>query len=247
MQIVIDNLLTNYESYENTKAKDYLVILPGWMRTSSAWQPIAEELNKKYSVIILDFPGFGKTTKPSDDFDTYKYASFVRTFLKKLEISKATFLGHSFGGQVATVLAANTPLVKKLILVDSAGIEKPTSGERIKINIAHTLSPLKKLLPKKLTYKISNLLGSPDYNRAGEMRKIFTQIISQDLTHLLPKIKAPTLILWGDKDKVLNPKLTKVYKKLIPNSRVRIIWEAGHSPHKDKPKEFLEILCQWLQ
>lgn len=247
MQIVIDKLLTNYESYENTEAENYLVILPGWMHVAETWHQIAQKLNKKYKVVVLDFPGFGKTPKPSDNFDTYSYASFVQAFLKKLGISEAIVLGHSFGGRVATILAANTNLVEKLILVDSAGIEKPTGNQKIKTCIARTLSPLKKLLPEKLTYKVTNLVGSPDYNQAGGMRKIFTQIISQDLTHLLPKIKVPTLILWGDKDKMLNTKLTKIYRKLVPNSQVRVVWGAGHNPHRDKPKEFLEILNQWLQ
>jgi len=246
MQIVIDNLLTNYESYENTEVKDCLVILPGWMNTSATWNPIAQKLNKKYKVVVLDFPGFGKTPKPSDNFDTYSYASFVQAFLKKLGISKAIVLGHSFGGRVATILAATTSLVEKLILLDSAGIENLRWDKKIKVRIVHTLSPLKKILPKKLTYKIGGLLGSPGYKQAGEMRKIFTQVVSQDLIHLLPKIKVPTLILWGDRDKVLNPKLTKVYRRLIPNSQVRIVWGAGHHPHEDKPNKFLEILNQWL-
>ena len=56
----------------------------------------------------------------------------------------------------------------------------------------------------------------------------------------------PTIIIWGDKDSVLDVSQTKIFKKEIPNSTVRIVWGAGHSPHIEKPKAFLDILNEYL-
>lgn len=245
-QIVVDNILTNYEHIGSSE-NPTLLILPGWMCRSSDWILVAKNLVDTHNVLILDFPGFGLTQKPDSSWDTYDYASYVEKFLAKLEIKKCNILAHSFGGRVATVLAANTKLIDKLILVDAAGYEKKDLTTKIKLFIYLKIKKIFKFIKKgEFSNFFKNKLGSEDYKNARGMRDIFVRIVNQDLSDLMQKIKIPALIIWGEYDDVLNIKRARIMKKLIPNSILRIVWNAKHFPYLEKPNEFTKIIKEFL-
>lgn len=246
MQVVINDLIVNYEIYKNSTTDKYLVILPGWMKTSTEWLNIAKTLGERYNVVIIDFPGFGLSSRSLKDFDTYDYSNFVKDFLTKLKISKCILLGHSFGGRVAIILSSTTTLVENLILVSSAGLKTTEVTVIIKRLLFLPVKLLRKTLPKSVGIRLSRLFGSADYRNSGEMRKSFVKIVNQNLDNLLNQIKVQTLIVWGDKDDQLNVKQTKIFKKEIKNSLIRIVWGAGHNPHIEKPDVFLKILEEYL-
>lgn len=242
MQIVVDGLLTRYEIV-GSKDKT-LLILPGWMRSIDEWFPVAKQLANEYKVLLLDFPGFGKTQQPESTFTVYDYTNFVEHFLNKLEIKHVSLLGHSFGGRIGIILASKTQIVTELILVDAAGIEKRSFAAKLKIRF---FKLAKLFLPKRLINKLRNSLGSQDYKTAGAMREIFIKVINEDLTYLLPKISVQTLLIWGNKDNEVPEWKTRLLKKLIPHARLRVVWGAYHSPHLEKPKEFIEILSDYIE
>ncbi|HUD04712.1 MAG TPA: alpha/beta hydrolase [Patescibacteria group bacterium] len=244
MQIVIDGLLTNYQVLG--EAKEVLLILPGWRRSITEWTPIAQNLAAKYKVVLLDLPGFDLTALPKSIFGVCEYASFVKKFLEKLRINKCVILGHSFGGRVAIVLASEGQIVTKLVLVDSAGIEKKSLYVKLANALKIIAFPIISALPNSIKNKISNSVGSTDYKTSGEMRKIFVKIVNQDLRKLLPRIKIPTFIIWGDKDDVLSVSQTKIFKQEIKGAKVRIVWGAGHDPHLQRMEQFLTILKEIL-
>src|SRR5258708_5008872 len=122
MHIVVDGILIHYQIIGDKKPA--LVILHGWKRSQNEWMLIAKQLTDRFTIVLLDLPGFGQTPKPNTAYSIYEYATFVEHFLDKLELKKATILGHSFGGRIGIILAAKTQRVEKLILVDAAGVEK---------------------------------------------------------------------------------------------------------------------------
>jgi pimeloyl-ACP methyl ester carboxylesterase len=239
-QVVVEGILTNYQIFGETGGT--LLVLPGWRCSISEWIPVAKNFSSNHRVILLDLPGFGTTALPKKVFGVFEYADFVKKFLAKLKIEQCIVLGHSFGGRVAIVLASEGKLVDKLILVDSASIENRSLYARLMRVIKLIFSPILVLLPRSPKNKISNLIGSEDYKSSGEMRKIFIRIVNQDLRALLSRIAVPTYIIWGDKDNVLPVSQTKIFKQEIKDSKVRIVWGAGHNPHLEKPKQFIAIL-----
>jgi len=241
MQIVVDGLLTHYQSIGDKPKK--LLILPGWMHTSDAWLSIAKALSEKYAVVILDLPGFGKTQKPDTTYSIYDYATFVQHFLDKIEAKHVTLLGHSFGGRLGIILAAKTDYVTNLVLVDAAGVEKRSTGAKIKIMF---FKFIKIFLPKHTVEKLRGNVGSQDYKTSGEMREIFIKVINEDLTYLLSEIVTPTLLIWGNNDMEVPEWKTKLMKKSIPRVKLRVVWGSGHNPQSEKPKEFMEILTEYL-
>lgn len=238
MQIVVDGILTHYQTM-GEKTKPSLLILHGWKRSLQEWLPIAKQLTDKYFIILLDLPGFGGTHRPQKAFSIYDYADFVIYFLEKLHVKKITLLGHSFGGRIGIILGSKTNILEKLILVDSAGIERRTMTADIKIILYKTIAPL---LPKSFIKNLRHFLGSQDYKTSEELREIFVKVINEDLAYLLREVRVPTLLIWGSNDTEVPEWKFKIMKKLIPHVKVRVIWGSGHNPHLEKPKEFMEIL-----
>lgn len=246
MQIVIDGILTHYEVVGDKRPP--LLILHGWKRSLNEWLRLVEtqnftSLRNKYSIILLDLPGFGSTALPQKTFSIYDYALFVEHFLDKLSIKKVTLLGHSFGGRIGIIIGAKTDKIEKLILIDAAGIEKRSIGAKIKIAFFKTA---KSFLPQSRIETLRNKLGSRDYKTAGPLRNIFVRVVNEDLTYLLPKIHAPTYLIWGDKDTEVAMWKTKRMRDRIPGAKLRVVWGSGHSPHLEKPEEFMGILDEYL-
>lgn len=241
MQMVVDGILTHYESIGQKPKK--LLILPGWMHTTNEWLTVAKQLSEQYTVILLDLPGFGKTEMPKTVYSIKDYSEFVLLFLQKMAIDTTTLMGHSFGGRISIIIAANTDIVERLVLVDAAGIEKRTTIAKLKISL---FKCIKVFLPKKYIDKLRNQIGSRDYKSAGKMRDIFVKIINEDLTYLLPKIAVPTLLVWGNNDTEVEHWKIKLMKKLIPHSQLKVVWSAAHSPHVEKPDVFMVIIKDFL-
>lgn len=243
MQKVIGGQLVNYEVVGPTsprlrrgKVWD-LLILHGWGGSLQEWRSVAENLSQKYRVWSLDFPGFGGSPKPANDWGIYEYANFVNDFIQEFKIKDPIVMGHSFGGRVAILLDA-----KKIILVDAAGLRIETSMAAVSGLIFDKMGFIKKYVPTSL----KNLFGSADYKSAGSMKKIFVKTVSQDLSDEMKKVTCPTLITWGEKDLVLPIVQAKIIKSLVKNSILRIVWGGDHWPHLSKPKEFLEILNEYI-
>lgn len=241
MQVVVDGILTNYQKLG--EQKEVLLILHGWGRSLGEWLPTAKQLSDRYTVILVDLPGFGTTPRSEKTMDTYEYAEFVQHFLEKLEVKKCKLLGHSFGGRLGIILAAKRNMIETLVLVDAAGIEDKSAVVKAKSAINKFLGTL---FPSPLKKKLQNYLASNDYKTAGAMRDVLVKVVNQDLRHLLKDIEIPTFIIWGERDNQLPVTQTKLFKKAIPESTVRIVWEAGHDPHLEKPREFMEIMEEVL-
>jgi pimeloyl-ACP methyl ester carboxylesterase len=238
MQLVVDNILTNYEIVGDKKNKP-LLILHGWQRSADEWLPVAKMLSDSHQVIILDLPGFGKTARLNSDSSIYDYAKYVEHFLDKLEFKKITLLGHSLGARIGIILGANTNRIEKLILVGPAGIEKKTTFDKIKVGF---FKFCKIFFPKSVTERLKQKIGSTDYKTANEIRQTFIKIINEDLSHLLPKINIPTLLVWGNKDAEVPIWKIKQMRKEIPNARLKVIWETGHFPYFENTEEFIETI-----
>ena len=242
MQTVINGLLTYYEAHGDM-SKPCLLILHGWQRSSRDWKHVAETLSSSYYVILLDLPGFDGTAHPQATFGTYDYADFVTAFTKKLDIKTFSLIGHSFGGRVGIILGSKTTLLERLILVDSAGTEKLHPLYKL---LLLALKPLFRILPKPIVKRLKMLISSNDYLKAGDMRDIFKKVIAEDLSHLLGNVHVPTLVIWGNEDKILPVSTTKLFKKKITDCRVRIVWGAGHHPHIEKEEMFIQIVTEFL-
>jgi len=232
-----------------------VLLLHGWGGSVNSLRPIFNRLRSQYRVYALDLPGFGRSEAPPCAWGSAEYAKLVAQFFTKAGLSEAHVIAHSFGGRVAICLCAHYPqLVRKLVLVDSAGI-KPRRGPIYYLKVG-TAKAAKYLLTKPIFGKYGSQLldtlyrciGSADYRRAGSsLRATLVKVVNEDLRHLLGQISQPTLLIWGEQDTVTPVSDARLMKSLLPNASLVILANAGHYAYLDQPFEFCKALSQFLE
>jgi pimeloyl-ACP methyl ester carboxylesterase len=120
-------------NYEEKGEGELIVLLHGWGSNITLFANLIDLLSKKYKVVAMDMPGFGKSEEPKEVWDVSSYVQFVIDFLKDYDAKEVMLLGHSFGGRVIIKMHSRNDLpfkVTKVILVDSAGIMPPKSNKK---------------------------------------------------------------------------------------------------------------------
>lgn len=232
-----------------------ILILHGWGHGNQSWQKVKELLEQKgYKVFVPDMPGFGQAPAPKDPWNVQNYMDWVLGFAQQNKLEKFFLLGHSFGGRVAIKLAAFHPeKIEKLLLEDSAGTarEKNLSFRQKLVSKFQWLGKIFSKLPfyylfRKIAYRLA---GVRDYYLIQNpvMKETFKKVINEDLTFHLADIKTPTLIIWGEKDKVVPLNVAYFLKENIEDSQLKIFPNIGHRPHYDCPEQLAEEIIKFIQ
>ncbi len=231
-----------------------ILILHGWGSSIKSWEKVVERLSKSYRVIVPDMPGFGGTPPPEKAWHGKDYENWVLSFIKSQNLKiPIIFVGHSFGGGLAMKIAIDHPeLVDKLILIGAARLYvKKSIYKRIVSQIAKFGKKIERFIPfvdvvRRVFYKF--IVRERDYTRvSGVMKETFVNVIKEDLTAHIHKIKAPTLIIWGSRDTATPLKNAHFLEETIPDSRLEIIKGAGHVLHLEKPEKLSEIILDFLK
>lgn len=230
-----------------------IVLMHGWgcnLTTLASIETVAAENHTVYNV---DFPGFGKSEEPSEVWGVEKYTQLIEAFIKLENIENPILLGHSFGGRVG-ILYSSRNKVKKLILVDAAGV-KPRRSLKYYFKV-YTYKLGKKLMPliygkKGAQERIEQMRakrGSSDYNNASPMmRAILSKVVNEDLKHCMPKISAPTLLIWGENDTATPLRDAQIMEKLIPDAGLVSFPGCGHYSFLDNPIQFAAVLRSFIK
>ncbi len=246
--IIIGGLKVRYYQSEKLDRDSTVVFLHGW---KSQGAHFGNALDNCSNFIAIDLPGFGGSERPKEIWGLIDYADFLRDFLEKLEIRSPILAGHSFGGSVIAKYAAKGNGAKKLILIDAAGIRK--RGAKIfvykfgaKIVKLFLCLPGIKIFRTKIRKKFYQLIDSEDYLEAGEMTEIYRKVISEDISSDLEKIKQEAVLIWGKDDGATPLWQAELMHKLIKNSKLHVIENAGHYVFLDQPEKFNKVLEESL-
>ena len=198
--------------YEQSGAGKDVLLLHGWGCSTRHFAQIAQDLAKDYRVTVIDFPAHGQSGRPPEPWGVPEFAACTKEIMEQLGIAPCDVIAHSFGGRVALYIAANWPeSVNRLVITGGAGIKKPQTEEQKKRSeeykkkkeklLGLTKLPLIGGMAQKSLKALQEKYGSADYNALDdEMKKTFVKVISEDLSPLLPKIQASTLLVWGEND-----------------------------------------------
>ncbi|MBE5859982.1 MAG: alpha/beta hydrolase [Butyrivibrio sp.] len=238
-----------------------LVLLHGWGSNVDLFDTIFKFAKKKYHVVGMDMPGFGKSDEPKDAFEVSDFVDFVLHFIKKLypDEKEIMFLGHSMGGRVIIKMIGTKDAselgfeIPRVILTDSAGIKPVPSGKqssrtkRYKFykNIL-TKTGIAKAFPGTIE-SLQKKFGSADYAAASPiMRKSLVKVVNEDLAPYMPKVSMPALLIWGDQDTATPLSDGQQMEKLMPNAGLAVIPGAGHYSFLDNVYMYNKILGSFL-
>lgn len=245
MNIEIGGVTANYRMRGD--GEKCLLLLHGWGVDSREFEKLMQEFSASYKVVAPDLPGFGTSGDPTGVWGVDEYAAWVVKFMDALEIDRAVFLGHSFGGRLAIRIAsdpATAGRVERLILTGSAGLrhKRPLKG-RIRGWMFRTLS---KIFPN-LREKFARKFASRDYLAASPLlRQCLIKVVTNDLAPRLPRIPHPTLLIWGKDDTETPVSDGYTMKSLIPDSRLEVLENAGHFAFLNNPDEFIRLMKEFL-
>lgn len=242
MKKQICDITLNYIDYGDS-TKEALVFLHGWGQNIEMMKPIADPFSKEYRLIIIDLPGFGESSEPKEIWNLENYVQVIHTLLKELKIENPILLGHSFGGKVSLLYATKYP-VKKLVLFGSP-YKKEMKKLSLKVRILKKLKKVPGL--NKMENFVKRHIGSTDYRNASPiMRGILVKHVNQDITEEIKKIKAPTLLVWGDLDQEVSLEQAYEIEKLIPDAGVVVFNNCTHYAYLENLHGTIQVLRNFL-
>jgi pimeloyl-ACP methyl ester carboxylesterase len=215
--------------------------------------PWAELLARKGSarVITPTHPGFAGTPRAEKLTSVGALARVYDALLAKLGLDCVTVIGNSIGGWIAAELALAAPTrLAHLVLVDAAGIEVPDHP------IADVFSiPLEELSrrsyhdPARFRIDPSKLSPEQKAMMAGNFAtlKVYCgNMVDPSLRARLSAISTPTLVVWGESDRVIDPEYGRAYAQAIPGARFQLLSGTGHLPQLESPELLAETLWPFV-
>lgn len=226
-----------------------IILLHGWGQNIAMMQPVHDHLKQFHRVWTLDFPGFGDSPEPPTAWGVYEYTEMLAAFIKKMAIDNPTLMGHSFGGRIAIIYAGQQNPVNKVVLFDAAGV-KPKRGLDYYVRV-YSYKTAKKVmnLPglKGLQTKMQSRAGSADYQNASPiMKQVLSKVVNEDLQYLMPKMKMPVLLIWGELDDATPVSDAKIMETKMPNAGLVVLPGVGHYAYLERLPQVLTILDSFL-
>ena len=235
-----------------------VVLLHGWGCSMELMRPVAESLKADHRVLMLDFPGHGKSSTPPEPWGVPEYAACLLELLRRINFIPCSVVAHSFGCRVTALLAAReTAVFEKLVLTGAAGLKKKTTVESEARSSQYQkkkqwVQRVRKIpgmsgLADRIQEQLIQKYGSEDYKKLDpEMRKTFNLVIQQDLRDCYAKIRQSTLLIWGENDMETPLWMGREIEALIPDAGL-VVFEGGdHFAYLQELQRFNVIIKSFL-
>jgi pimeloyl-ACP methyl ester carboxylesterase len=242
-----------------------VILLHGFGASLDTWEPWAVVLSQHYRVIRFDLPGFGLTgPDPEQNYSDQRAMVILAALLDRLGIQRASVIGNSLGGRIAWNFAAAYPArVDRLVLISPDGFASPgfEYGKKpvlpamlkllpyimprfmLRMNLAVAYADPKRLTDATLT-RYDDMMRAPG-DRAAMLDRM-QQVMLEDPEPVLRTIQAPTLLLWGEQDKMIPFSNAADYLRDIPHAQLSPLPDLGHVPFEEAPAESLPPVLAFL-
>ncbi len=269
LYIEVDGIKTRY--WQMGACGSTVILLHGGNGSIEFWLYNINALATSHRVYALDMVGSGRSAYPDGSYSIGYQAEFLAGFMNVLGINSATLIGNSMGGAVALEFTRSDPArVDKLVLVDSLGLGKEISlGIRLITlpAIVNLLQPGRWMIPAMLRSNFYNsqllppewlelrypIFAIPDRNhvilRIGQSNFTLAGVradVYQPIVASLPKIDRQTLIVWGDRDRIIPVKHAYIAAAGLPHNQLEIFPDCGHHPYLEYPAKFNRLVLDFL-
>mgnify|MGYP001021259756 CR=1 FL=1 len=246
-----------------------LVLIHGTGASLHTWEESVKLLTDSFRVITLDLPAYGLTgPNPKRIYSQAFYVQFIDEFLKSIHVNKCIIGGNSLGGAIAWNYTYEHPTkVEKLILIDAAGYPMISESKPIAFTLAQ-IPVLKHMLnyitPRFLAKKsVMNVYDDPTkvtekvvdryfdlFLREGNRQAFVDRMnFSTYPEHLirLRTIKTPSLIVWGENDKLIPIENAQKFHADLPNDTLVVLEKTGHVPMEENPNRTVDAIRLFLK
>ena len=237
-----------------------IVMIHGYTNNSVEWVDFLPNLSPNMRILLVDLRGHGASSKPECCYTRVDFAYDIKLLLDRLKIERADIFGQSLGSIVAQTFAEYWPQrTRRVILMSSTGGpgEVPDAVNSMRSAIASLKDPIDPDSPFMLAW-----WDAPGFNAvllrrirvdsaripADVWRAMLDQgLVFNDLQASLPRLKAPTLLIWGGKDTIFGPDDRRSLQDALPQARTVLYEDSGHYPFWDHPKEVADEINRFLQ
>lgn len=251
-EISINGLIIHYNE-DGPDNGSPVILMHGWGCDKTTVASIANVLSPYMKVYNIDLPGHGKSQEPPSPWGIENFTTLIEQFIAQLNIKNPSLIGHSFGGRIAILLSSRNK-VNKVVLVDAAGI-KPKRKLSYYIKV-YSFKAAKKILPfligdgnaRKVIDSWRSKTGSSDYRQSSPMmRAVMSRCVNEDLKNVMPSIKSPVLLIWGEDDTATPLSDAKIMEKLIPDAGLVNFPGCGHYSFLDNLIGFKAVLREFFK
>lgn len=249
----------------SVKSDETLLFVHGFGGNKDTWNRLIEALDDKYHAIVVDLPGHGESvSKKTLGYTISEQAKRLHTFVEAKGLTGFYLFGHSMGGAVALRYTGSyEETLKALILIDAMGLEK-TKSDGVKLVERSDKNPLydvctKERLETLLSYSLYKPPYIPDIIKEAMLkekceRRALEKILYEDMykdvccfDDLAKKIHIPTLILWGDKDRMTHIDNATLFHDTIRESKLVILKDIGHVPILEDPERTADAVESFIR
>ncbi len=263
------NMNVHFRDEGNKNDSVPLVLIHGTGASLHTWEKSVQMLKDSFRIITMDLPAYGLTgPNPERIYSQEFYVQFIHEFLTTIKVDRCIIGGNSLGGAIAWNYTSVYPSkVKKLILIDAAGYPMVSESKPIAFTLAQ-IPILKHLLnyvtPRFLAEKsVMNVYDDPSkvtdtlvdryfelFLREGNRQAFVDRMSFSEYPNYLEKIlsiKIPTLILWGENDKLIPVENALKFQADLPNGTLVILDKTGHVPMEEDPERTVEVIRNFLK
>ena len=216
--------------------------------------PFYDALAAKYDVLVPHHPGYSRSERPEWMRSTRDIAIVYRGLLSELKIQNASLVGLGFGGWIAAEMALMAPAdPARLVLVGAMGI-KPPQGDILDLAITGYIDYARAGFHSQEAF--DRVYGAEPSDDQLEMWDICREMsfriawkpymYSQTMPYLLGAVQTPTLVVWGDDDKVVPISAGKKYVEALPNAKMEIVKSCGHCVDMEQPDALAKLVTNFI-
>jgi triacylglycerol lipase len=230
-----------------------LLLIHGFGADKDNFTRVSAHLTKHYRVIIPDLPGFGESSRPKNaSYEIEDQVERVRAFTEQLGITRIHLGGNSMGGFISAAYAAKYPDdVTSLWLLAPAGARPGFDSEVLREMEATGRNPLLSRIPEEFSgtmefamsrhpwipYSVKRVLAERAAADYELHERILEEIREPALDSYVTRLETPALVVWGNEDRVLNPKDADALRAIMPNAQVLLMDGIGHLPMIEAPRQ----------
>jgi pimeloyl-ACP methyl ester carboxylesterase len=251
-----------------------LLLIHGMAGSSETWREVIPQLSRKYRVVAPDLLGHGQSAKPRGDYSLGAFAVLLRDLLDELGITRATIVGQSLGGGVAMQFVYQHPdYCQRLVLISSGGLG-PDVGWTLRLLSAPGAELIMPVIAPRPVLAAGNKLRSwfgavgiqsprgaevwsaySSFSDA-ETRQAFLRTLRSVVDYRGQAVSAlnrlhmagelPTMVIWGDHDRIIPVEHGYAVHEARPGSRLEVLEGVGHFPHVERPSQVVDLIDDFI-